>query len=54
VREGMPEHPHSTRPASYHGWDVPEVLLPGDNEKVRRGRREQSGLRAEQCKKDAE
>jgi tRNA (guanine37-N1)-methyltransferase len=52
--EGMPEYPHFTRPPSYRGWDVPEVLLSGDHEKVRRWRLEQSRLRAEQFEKDAE
>ena len=46
--EGMPEYPHFTRPPSYRGWEVPEVLLSGDHEKVRQWRLEQSRLRAEQ------
>lgn len=52
--EGMPEYPHYTRPPRYRGWDVPEVLLSGDHEKVRRWRLEQSRLRAEQFDADAE
>ncbi len=44
--EGMPEYPHYTRPASYRGWEVPDVLLSGDHEKVRQWRLEQSRLRA--------
>lgn len=47
VLEGAPEYPHYTRPASYRGWDVPEVLLSGDHERVRRWRAEQSQARAE-------
>jgi tRNA (guanine37-N1)-methyltransferase len=47
VLEGMPEYPHFTRPPSYRGWGVPEVLLSGDHEKVRQWRLEQSRLRAE-------
>ena len=35
VLEGMPEYPHYTRPPVYRGWEVPEVLLSGDHEKVR-------------------
>ena len=35
VLEGMPEYPHFTRPASYRGWEVPEILKSGDHEKVR-------------------
>ena len=38
----MPEYPHYTRPPSYRGWEVPEVLLSGDHEKVREWRLEQS------------
>ena len=29
--EGRVEYPHYTRPASYRGWDVPDVLLSGDH-----------------------
>jgi tRNA (guanine37-N1)-methyltransferase len=54
VLEGMPEYPHFTRPASYRGWDVPEILLSGDHEKVRRWRLEQSRKRAEQFEAGAE
>jgi tRNA (guanine37-N1)-methyltransferase len=39
---GHPEYPHYTRPASYRGWEVPEVLLSGDHERVRRWRLERS------------
>ncbi len=52
--EGMPEYPHFTRPPSYRGWEVPEVLLSGDHGKVRQWRLEQSRRRAEQFEKDAE
>jgi tRNA (guanine37-N1)-methyltransferase len=43
--EGGPEYPHYTRPASYRGWDVPEVLLSGDHARVREWRLEQSRRR---------
>jgi len=52
--EGMPEYPHYTRPAGYRGWAVPEVLLSGDHERVRRWRVEQSRARAEQLEKGPE
>src|SRR4051812_15523808 len=39
---GAPEYPHYTRPASYRGWDVPEVLLSGDHARVREWRLERS------------
>jgi tRNA (guanine37-N1)-methyltransferase len=37
--------PHYTRPASWRGQDVPEVLLSGDHGKIRRWRRKEA-LRA--------
>jgi tRNA (guanine37-N1)-methyltransferase len=54
VLEGMPEYPHYTRPPRHRGWEVPEILLSGDHEKVRQWRLEQSRLRAEQFESDAE
>jgi tRNA (guanine37-N1)-methyltransferase len=42
---GAPEYPHYTRPASYRGWNVPEVLLSGDHARVREWRLEQSRRR---------
>jgi tRNA (guanine37-N1)-methyltransferase len=36
------EHPHYTRPACFRDWDVPEVLLSGHHEQIRRWRREQA------------
>jgi tRNA (guanine37-N1)-methyltransferase len=44
--EGAPEYPHYTRPASYRGWEVPEVLLSGDHTRVREWRLAQSRGRA--------
>ena len=40
--EGAPEYPHYTRPVTYRGWGVPEILLSGDHAKVREWRRERS------------
>ena len=34
------EHPHYTRPAEFRGWAVPEVLISGDHEAVRKWREE--------------
>jgi tRNA (guanine37-N1)-methyltransferase len=45
--EGAPEYPHYTRPASYRGWEVPEVLLSGDHARVREWRRRQARQRGE-------
>ncbi len=44
--EGMPEYPHYTRPPAYRGWQVPDVLVSGDHERVREWRAEQSRNRA--------
>ena len=54
VLEGMPEYPHFTRPPLYNGWEVPEILLSGDHEKVRQWRLQQSRLRAEKFDSGAE
>lgn len=43
---GAPEYPHYTRPPSYRGWDIPEVLRSGDHERVREWRLERSRERA--------
>jgi tRNA (guanine37-N1)-methyltransferase len=40
--EGLPEYPHYTRPPVYQGWEVPEVLVSGDHERVREWRMERS------------
>jgi tRNA (guanine37-N1)-methyltransferase len=40
--EGGPEYPHYTRPAEFRGWRVPEILLSGHHERIRRWRLERS------------
>ncbi|MFN8222301.1 MAG: tRNA (guanosine(37)-N1)-methyltransferase TrmD [Gaiellales bacterium] len=40
------EYPHYTRPASFQGWDVPDVLLSGNHARIEDWRREQSRLRS--------
>jgi len=45
--EGRPEYPHYTRPAEYRGWKVPDVLLSGHHEDIRRWRRDRSRDRGE-------
>ncbi len=39
---GILDCPHYTRPQSFRGWEVPEVLLGGNHEEIRRWRREKS------------
>jgi tRNA (guanine37-N1)-methyltransferase len=38
VAPGLLDYPHYTRPADFRGWKVPEVLLSGDHEEIRRWR----------------
>jgi tRNA (guanine37-N1)-methyltransferase len=38
--EGLLDCPHWTRPAEFRGWKVPEVLLNGNHEQIRRFRRQ--------------
>jgi tRNA (guanine37-N1)-methyltransferase len=45
--DGAPEYPHYTRPASYRGWEVPDVLLSGHHAEVQRWRREAAAKRRE-------
>ena len=40
--QGLLEYPHYTRPRSFEGKDVPEVLLSGDHERIRSWRRAQA------------
>jgi tRNA (guanine37-N1)-methyltransferase len=44
--QGGLEYPHYTRPASFRGWSVPDVLLSGDHGRVDAWRREQSRERS--------
>lgn len=40
--QGLLEYPQYTRPASFRGWDVPEVLRSGDHARIERWRRAQA------------
>jgi tRNA (guanine37-N1)-methyltransferase len=39
---GILDYPHYTRPQTFRGWDVPEVLMSGNHEEIRRWRRAQA------------
>ncbi len=39
---GILDYPHYTRPQSFRGWEVPEVLVGGNHEEIRRWRREKA------------
>jgi tRNA (guanine37-N1)-methyltransferase len=42
TRHCLLDYPHYTRPPSFRGWDVPEVLLSGNHEEIRRWRHEKA------------
>src|ERR1700756_1230493 len=42
ANHGILDYPHYTRPPSFRGWDVPEVLLGGNHEEIRRWRHQQA------------
>lgn len=46
------EHPHYTRPATYRGWDVPDVLRSGDHARVERWRDAQARARTRLIRPD--
>jgi tRNA (guanine37-N1)-methyltransferase len=46
------EHPHYTRPAEFQGWKVPEVLISGDHEAVRKWRYEAAVKKTERNRPD--
>jgi tRNA (guanine37-N1)-methyltransferase len=45
--DGGAEYPHYTRPASFRGWDVPEILSSGHHAAIQQWRLEQSRARTE-------
>lgn len=46
------EFPQYTRPRDFRGWQVPEVLLSGDHQKIQAWRNEQSEIRTRQRRGD--
>ncbi len=49
---GLLEYPHYTRPGSYRGWDVPEVLLSGNHAEIELWRRKKSLKRTWERRRD--
>jgi tRNA (guanine37-N1)-methyltransferase len=41
-QSGLLDHPHYTRPLEFEKWNVPEILLSGNHEAVRRWRRKEA------------
>ena len=50
--EGLLEHPHYTRPATFRGLEVPEVLRSGDHGRIARWRRAQALARTRAARPD--
>lgn len=42
TRRGILDYPHYTRPQTFRGWEVPEVLVGGNHEEIRRWRRKKA------------
>lgn len=49
---GLLDTPHYTKPPEFHGWAVPEVLLSGNHEAIRRWREEQALERTARLRPD--
>ncbi|MDR0350442.1 MAG: tRNA (guanosine(37)-N1)-methyltransferase TrmD [Coriobacteriales bacterium] len=49
---GLLEYPQYTRPASYRGMEVPEILLSGNHQLIAQWRRKQSIIRTAQTRPD--
>jgi len=52
--EGRLEHPHYTRPETFRGWQVPEILLSGDHGRIAAWRRARSIARTEAARRGAD
>jgi tRNA (guanine37-N1)-methyltransferase len=42
ARRGILDYPHYTRPQNFRGWEVPEVLVGGNHNEIRRWRRKKA------------
>jgi tRNA (guanine37-N1)-methyltransferase len=51
-RDGLLEEPQYTRPSSYKGWQVPEVLLSGDHRRIEEWRLDQRRRRTKERRPD--
>ena len=50
--DGALEYPQYTRPRTYRGLEVPEILVSGDHEEIERWRKEQSARRTRERRPD--
>jgi tRNA (guanine37-N1)-methyltransferase len=52
LNRGILDYPHYTRPPSFRGWDVPEVLLGGNHAEILRWRRARALEKTERNRPD--
>lgn len=52
LQDNLLEYPHYSRPETWHGKSVPEVLLSGDHKRIEAWRREQSVQRTKERRPD--
>ena len=52
TRRALLDYPHYTRPQSFRGWEVPEVLLGGNHEEIRRWRQKMALEKTERNRPD--
>jgi tRNA (guanine37-N1)-methyltransferase len=50
--EGLLEYPHYTRPRSFRGWEVPEILFTGHHAQIRRWQRKHQLRRTRERRPD--
>jgi tRNA (guanine37-N1)-methyltransferase len=50
--DGLLDHPHYTRPASFRGMEVPDVLLSGDHSRIEEWRHRQSAEKTRRNRPD--
>ncbi len=49
---GLLDCPQYTRPADFRGWKVPDVLLGGNHEEIKRWRHTAAGAKTKRCRPD--
>ena len=50
--DGLLEYPQYTRPAEFHGWQVPDILLSGNHGEIAKWRRRQRIIRTARRRPD--
>jgi tRNA (guanine37-N1)-methyltransferase len=50
--DGLLEHPHYTKPNTWEGIEIPQILLSGDHKAIARWKREQREILTKSCRPD--